>query len=77
MPKQYATTDPAAEPRPGPTITPSSSRAELIKSWTIRKYPGNPMVFMICSSKRILSSTSLVSGMGYSFAAPSYASFAR
>ena len=32
-----ATTEPAAEPRPGPTITPSSSRAALMKSLTIRK----------------------------------------
>ena len=37
IPRQYATTEPAAEPRPGPTMTPSSSLAEFIKSCTIRK----------------------------------------
>ena len=37
MPKQYATAEPAAEPRPGPTETPNCVRAALIKSCTIRK----------------------------------------
>ena len=37
--KQYATTDPAADPRPGPTDT-SIERATRIKSSTIKKYPG-------------------------------------
>ena len=37
MPKQYATAEPAAEPRPGPTDTPSSSRAARMKSCTMRK----------------------------------------
>ena len=50
MPRQYATTLPAAEPRPGPTMTPSLLRAELMKSCTMRKYPGKPIVFMMCSS---------------------------
>ena len=40
--KQYATTDPAADPRPGPTETPKS-RATLMKSSTIKKYPGYPV----------------------------------
>ena len=62
MPRQYATTDPAADPRPGPTITPNSSRAELMKSCTMRKYPGNPIVFMICSSNFTRSCTSFDNG---------------
>jgi hypothetical protein len=36
MPRQYATSDPAAEPRPGPTLTPSR-RAKSMKSATMRK----------------------------------------
>ena len=39
MPTQYATAEPAAEPRPGPTLTPIS-RAAVVKSCTIKKYPG-------------------------------------
>ena len=39
IPRAYATTEPAAEPRPGPTETPISLAA-LMKSWTIKKYPG-------------------------------------
>ena len=35
--RQYATTEPAAEPRPGPTDTSSSSRAARMKSMTMRK----------------------------------------
>ena len=37
IPSAYATTLPAAEPRPGPTDTPNSSRAARMKSCTIRK----------------------------------------
>jgi hypothetical protein len=36
IPSEYATSDPAAEPRPGPTGMPRS-RAAWMKSWTIRK----------------------------------------
>ena len=36
MPRQYATSEPAAEPRPGPTPTPSRL-AKATKSQTIRK----------------------------------------
>ena len=39
IPKQYATTEPAADPLPGPTDTPIFFDAEM-KSWTIKKYPG-------------------------------------
>ncbi len=35
--QQYATAEPAAEPRPGPTDTPNCLRAALIKSCTIKK----------------------------------------
>ncbi len=38
-----ATTEPAAEPRPGPTGMPAS-RAKRMKSHTIRKYPA----YFIC-----------------------------
>ena len=34
--RQYATAEPAADPRPGPTEIPSE-RAAAMKSWTIRK----------------------------------------
>jgi hypothetical protein len=36
MPSAYATSDPAPEPRPGPTGTPFDF-AQLMKSATIRK----------------------------------------
>ena len=36
MPNEYATIDPAAEPRPGPTGIPRS-RAAAMKSCTMRK----------------------------------------
>ena len=39
IPRQYATTDPAAEPRPGPILTPNE-RPTRIKSSTIRKVTG-------------------------------------
>ncbi len=39
IPVQYATAEPAAEPRPGPTLTPIC-RAASQKSCTIKKYPG-------------------------------------
>ena len=38
IPSAYATIEPAAEPRPGPTGIPRS-RAAAMKSCTIRKYP--------------------------------------
>ena len=49
MRSAYDTTDPAAEPRPGPTRMPCS-RANRIRSHTIRKYPANPIFEMIDSS---------------------------
>ena len=45
----YATSDPAALPRPGPTGMPCS-RACRMKSQTTRKYPSNPIVWMTPSS---------------------------
>ena len=77
IPKQQATTEPAADPLPGPTITPSSFLAVLMKSCTIKKQPGKPIVFMICSSNLIRSSTSSVKGSPYNFFAPSQASLAK
>ena len=44
--KQYATAEPAADPRPGPIETPIL-RPAAIKSCTIRKYPGKPIVFIM------------------------------
>jgi hypothetical protein len=38
MPSEYATNEPAADPRPGPTGIPRC-RAAAMKSWTMRKYP--------------------------------------
>ena len=40
IPSEYATSAPAADPRPGPTGIPFS-RACRMKSHTIRKYPAN------------------------------------
>ncbi len=45
----YATSDPAALPRPGPTGMPCS-RAWRMKSQTTRKYPSNPIEWMMPSS---------------------------
>ena len=42
----YATNEPAALPRPGPTGTPLSL-AQLIKSATTRKYPAKPILSII------------------------------
>ncbi|MBA7587429.1 hypothetical protein ES708_29458 [subsurface metagenome] len=64
---EYATTDPAADPRPGPTTT-SISRAAFKKSWTIRKYPGYPIFFITESSKSILSLISSVNSSYLSLA---------
>ena len=47
--KQYETTEPTAEPRPGPTGM-SWSRAYLMKSHTIRKYDAKPILMMTSSS---------------------------
>ncbi len=41
MPIAYATIEPAAEPRPGPTRMPCAL-AQLMKSATTRKYPAKP-----------------------------------
>ena len=49
--RQYATTEPAADPLPGPTET-SIFLASLIKSSTIKKYPGYP-VFLITSNSKL------------------------
>ena len=51
---QYATTEPAAEPLPGPTET-FILLAWAIKSWTIKKYPGYPDFSIVANSKSILS----------------------
>ena len=69
IPVQYATADPAADPRPGPTETPMS-RACRVKSWTIRKYPGYPVFSMVASSNSIRSFISSVSS-SYRILAPS------
>ena len=45
MPMAYATIEPAAEPRPGPTAMPLFL-AHMMKSATTRKYPGNPIWMM-------------------------------
>ena len=47
---EYATSEPAPEPRPGPTGQPLFF-AQLMKSCTIRKYPGNCILMMMSSSK--------------------------
>ena len=57
IPIQYATTEPAAEPRPGPTTTPIFLD-EIIISDTIKKYPANPILRMTPSSNLSLSSSS-------------------
>ena len=50
MRSAYATNDPAPEPRPGPTGTPCVF-AQLMKSWTMRKYPENFIAVMTDSSR--------------------------
>ena len=47
--KQYETSEPTAEPRPGPTGMPRS-RAYFTKSQTIRKYDEKPILVMTSSS---------------------------
>jgi hypothetical protein len=37
MRSEYATIEPAPEPRPGPTGTSFCAFAQLMKSWTMRK----------------------------------------
>ena len=69
IPRQYATAEPAADPLPGPTETFISLAAE-IKSWTIRKYPGYPVLDITFNSKSNLSEISL-DIFGYLFFAPS------
>lgn len=59
------------------TDTPSSERAALIKSCTIKKYPGKPIVFMMYNSKLSRSFTSSDKGSPYILFAPSNANFAR
>ena len=49
MRSTYETTEPTAEPRPGPTGMPWS-RAYLMKSQTMRKYDDSPIVMMMPSS---------------------------
>ncbi len=48
MQSTQATSEPAPEPRPGPTGTPFS-RAQRMKSATMRKYPAKP-IWQITSS---------------------------
>ena len=48
--KDTATSEPAPVPRPGPTGM-AFSRAQRMKSATIRKYPGKP-IWVITSSSR-------------------------
>ena len=50
MPSEYATSEPAPEPRPGPTGMPLLL-AQLMKSATIRKYPEKPIFAMVFSSR--------------------------
>jgi hypothetical protein len=57
--RQNATADPAADPLPGPTETPISLAARR-KSWTIRKYPGKPILAIISNSKSSLLVCSFV-----------------
>ncbi len=49
IPSAYATSDPAAEPRPGPTRMPTFL-AWRTRSATTRKYAGNPFCAMTSSS---------------------------
>ncbi len=49
MPMAYATIEPAAEPRPGPTAMPLFL-AHMMKSATTRKYPGKPIWMMMSIS---------------------------
>ncbi len=49
MPIAYATSEPAAEPRPGPTAMPWLL-AHMMKSATTRKYAGNPIWMMVSIS---------------------------
>ena len=72
---QYATTDPAADPLPGPTVTPKFF-ASLVISWTIKKYPGYPVFLIVFNSKSILSFSSSVI-FSYLLSAPAYVIFFR
>ena len=49
MRSDHAATEPAPEPRPGPTGMPCSL-AQRMKSQTMRKYPENPILVMTWSS---------------------------
>ena len=49
IPKAYATSDPAADPRPGPTGM-FCSRAQRMKSAVIRKYDAKPSWLMTSAS---------------------------
>ncbi len=71
----YDTTLPAALPRPGPTRIPRS-RANRIRSHTIRKYPANPIGTMTSSSSSIRERISGVI-VPYRAAAPSSTSSRR
>ncbi len=62
MPIAYATSEPAAEPRPGPTAMPCPF-AHMMKSATTRKYAGNP----ICTMVSISYSASLRCSSSYPF----------
>jgi hypothetical protein len=64
MPVAYAASDPAAEPRPGPTRIPCSL-AQLMKSATTRKYPGKPIWQMTSTSKSACLRTSAGIPPGY------------
>ena len=50
IPSEYETREPAAEPRPGPTLIPTS-RACLQRSATTKKYPGKPIFIITSNSK--------------------------
>ena len=56
MRRQYATHDPAALPRPGPTRMPRDF-AYRTRSHTTRKYAENPIDLMTSSSNSIRSIT--------------------
>ncbi len=70
MPSAYATREPAALPRPGPTGIPCSL-LQRMKSHTMRKYETNPMCSMTEVSSASRASTAAESGLPYSRAAPS------
>ena len=75
MPMQYATTEPAADPLPGPTETPNFF-AIFVISCTIKKYPGYPVFLIVSNSNSNLSINSSFI-FPYLSLAPSYVIFLR